>query len=75
MKMFRNVNGFSLRGKYQHVRVEFVIIDGARHAAIYESKESPIYPTYIQPLHDSDLYRVAYKFASMCARYEFHPHG
>lgn len=76
MEMFRDFNGgFSLRGKYQLVHVTFVVIDGVRHAAIYEERESPDCPTYIQPLHDADLYRVAYKFASMCARFEFHPHG
>jgi len=73
MLMFRDVDGFSLQGKTCYVRVKFVVIDGARHAAIYESGEP--YPTYIQPLNDSDLYRVAYRYASMCARYEYHPHG
>lgn len=73
MEMFRDFNGFSLRGKTQHVRVEFVVIDGERYAKILEGNDP--WPNYIQPLHDRDLYRVAYKFASMCARYEFHPHG
>ena len=73
MKMFRDVNGFSLMGKTSNVYVKFVVIDGARHAAIYENDDP--YPTYIQPLHDEELYRVAYRYASMCARYEFHPHG
>ena len=75
MLIFRDINGFSIQGKYQYVRVEIVTMDGTRWAAIYESKESPCYPTYIQPFNDSELYHFAYKFASMCARYEFHPHG
>lgn len=73
MKIFRDANGFSIQGKTQYVRVEIVVIDGVRHAAIYESNER--YPTYIQPYNDRDLYRIAYKIASMNARYEYHPHG
>lgn len=73
MKMFRDVNGFSLMGKSSNVYVKFVVIDGVRQAAIYENNDP--YPTCIQPLHDEDLYRVAYRYASMCARYEFHPYG
>lgn len=72
MEMYRDFNGFSLRDRH-YVRVRFTVIDGARHAAIYEDDDP--FPTLIQPLHDSDLYQVAYKVASQSARYEFHPHG
>ena len=72
MEMFRDVNGFSLRARH-YVRVRFTIVDGVRMAAIYEDDDP--FATFIQPLHDSDLYQVAYKIASQSARYEFHPHG
>ena len=73
MKIFRDVNGFSIQGKACYVRVEMVIIDGVRHAKILEGNDP--WPTYIQPSRDCDLYRVAYRVASQSARYEFHPHG
>lgn len=75
MKIYRNSNGFTLAGKYQVVRVEIENAEDGRWALVYESKESPIYPTWIQPFNDTDLYRVAYKYASRAARYEFHPRG
>ena len=72
MKMFRDFDGFSLQDRH-YVRVRFTVVDGARMAAIYEDDDP--FATLIQPLHDSDLYQVAYKVASQSARYEFHPRG
>ena len=74
MKVQRIYNGFIVEGKYQTVRVEMVVFEGKRQAAIYESKDNPIHPVYIEPLHDNDLFRMAYRIASMSARFELHSH-
>lgn len=72
MEMYRDFNGFSLRDRH-YVRVRFTVVDDVRMAAIYEDDDQ--FATFIEPLCDSDLYRIAYKIASQSARFEFHPHG